>query len=249
MKRAKKVALVFFILLFLAGFILVLFPYINGALTYLRQRQEARSFLTTTESTAVTIEATEAVPAEESPTEPDALLEAARAYNESLITDGQSMTSSSVFTEAPLSLSDFGYEDDMFAVLSISAIDLEMPIYLGASYDNLTKGACIMGHTSLPIGGESTNSVIAGHRGWRGATMFKQVPNLQIGDRITITNLWETLTYEVTEKQTIYSSDAGAILIREGEDLVTLFTCDYAANGIKLRSLVICTRVTDAQPE
>lgn len=239
MSRGRKFVFVLLILLFLVGIGLLLYPQINQYFTFLNQRIDVRSFLLASASDDTETEATDAT------VEADPLLEAARKYNESLVVNGQDFSNSAVFTVAPLNLADYGYEDDIFAVLSIPAIDLEMPIYLGASYDNLTKGACVIGQTSLPIGGESTNSVIAGHRGWQGATMFKKIPNLQIGDTVTITNMWETLTYKVIEKQTISSSDCAAVSIREGRDLVTLFTCDYAANGIKLRALVICERVTE----
>jgi len=242
MRKGRAFALSLFWLIFLVGFGLVLYPYGNGAYTYLRQQQDAQSFLTQLGNDDDAGEAVETLPTETA--EIDPLLEAARAYNNSLAANGQAMTSSSAFTEAPLNLADYGY-DDIFAVLRIPAIDLEMPVYLGASYVNLAKGACVMGQTSLPIGGESTNCVIAGHRGWKGATMFKQVPSLKIGDRVTITNPWETLTYEVTEKQTISSSDCEKIRIRSGKDLITLFTCDYTASGVKLRSLVICSRAAE----
>lgn len=99
-----------------------------------------------------------------------------------------------------------------------------------------------MGQTSLPIGGESTNCVIAGHRGWRGAAYFKFIPSLRLGDEIKITNLWETLHYRVIEVKDIYSSDSDALRIQSGRDLITLMTCDYGTDGLKLRCLVICER-------
>jgi len=39
--------------------------------------------------------------------------------------------------------------------------------------------------------------VIAGHRGWRGADYFRHIDRLAVGDTVTLTNLWETLTYTV----------------------------------------------------
>ena len=48
---------------------------------------------------------------------------------------------------------------------------------------------------SLPIGGANTNCVIAGHRGYGGASYFRYIDKLQIGDTVTITNLWGQLTY------------------------------------------------------
>ena len=37
--------------------------------------------------------------------------------------------------------------------------------------------------------------VIAGHRGWRGADYFRHIDRLAVSDTVTLTNLWETLTY------------------------------------------------------
>lgn len=70
-----------------------------------------------------------------------------------------------------------------------------MPVYLGATDVNLASGAAHLSQTSLPIGGENTNCVIAGHRGWNGAAYFRYVPDLEKGDFVTLQNLWETLTY------------------------------------------------------
>jgi sortase A len=63
----------------------------------------------------------------------------------------------------------------------------------------MSKGAAHLSQTSLPIGGENTNCVIAAHRGFWKAAMFRDIEKLQIGDRITVTNPWATLIYEVTE--------------------------------------------------
>ena len=53
----------------------------------------------------------------------------------------------------------------MLAVLWIPRLNLELPVYLGASRENLAKGAALLGQTSMPLGGENTNTVIAAHRG------------------------------------------------------------------------------------
>ena len=92
------------------------------------------------------------------------------------------------------------------------------------------------------MGGNNTNCVLAGHRGWNGATYFRDLLKLQIGDEVIITNLWETLTYEVMERKDISATDTDAILIQPGKDLLTLLTCDYGANGVKYRYIVICDR-------
>ena len=85
--------------------------------------------------------------------------------------------------------------DRIIGVLEIPTLELVMPVYLGASDSHLAAGAAVLGNTSAPIGGVNTNCVIAGHRGWYGADYFRHIDRLQAGDTVTITNLWETLTY------------------------------------------------------
>jgi sortase A len=118
-----------------------------------------------------------------------------------------------------------------------------MPIYLGASYQHMADGAAHLSQTSLPIGGENTNCVIAGHRGWRGATYFLYLTDLRVGDEVFVTNLWETLSYRVMKTQIIDPNDIDAILIQDGKELMTLLTCYRLPSGAKLRYLVYCERV------
>ena len=112
------------------------------------------------------------------------LYEAMQAYNQKIADEKQSgLTSPNVYEEPALSLSDYGLDDDApVGTISIPAIDLELPLYLGASKHNMTKGAAVLGQTSLPIGGENTNCVIAGHRGYKGIPYFRNLDKLKAGD-------------------------------------------------------------------
>ena len=55
-------------------------------------------------------------------------------------------------------------------------------------------------------GGSDTNCVLAGHRGWNGAAYFLYINQLEPGDTVTVTNLWETLNYQVKETKVISES-------------------------------------------
>ena len=133
----------------------------------------------------------------------------------------------------------------MFGVLSIPALGLEMPVYLGASSQNMALGAAQLGQTSIPVGGKNTNAVIAGHRGWNGADYFRYITELVPGDHITITNLWETLEYAVVGTRIISPDDVDAIKIQPGKDMITLFTCHPYASGGRQRYLVFCERINN----
>lgn len=139
-------------------------------------------------------------------------------------------------------LGDYGLEEEVFGVISIPSLELELPLYLGASDEHLSKGAAVLSQTSIPIGGNNTNCVIAGHRGWYGASYFRHIDQLQPGDEVIITNLWESLHYTVVETTTIKPNDVEAIHIRENRDLLTLLTCHPPASGGKERLLVFCER-------
>lgn len=164
-------------------------------------------------------------------------------YNETIYAEGQSGLSSAYDYQKPsFTLKDYGLEDEVFGVISIPVMDLNMPIYLGATEKHMADGAAHLSQTSLPIGGNNTNCVIAGHRGYGGASYFRYIEKLQIGDSITITNLWETLEYRVVQIKIIYPYEVEEILIQENRDLLTLLTCHPYASGGKQRYLVICER-------
>ena len=174
----------------------------------------------------------------------DPLRIAMEAYNQRIFEEGQAGFNSVDAYETPsFLLSDYGLEEEVFGVISIPSLEVEIPISLGASAENLALGAAHLSQTSLPIGGKNTNCVIAGHRGWRGGAYFRDIPKLKTGDLVQITNLWETLTYQVNEVKIIYPQSSTALLIQPGQDLLTLMTCEYAPGGVKNRCLVICERV------
>ena len=118
-----------------------------------------------------------------------------------------------------------------------------MPVFLGATYRHMADGTAHLSQTSIPIGGKNTNCVIAGHRGWGGASYFRYVDKLQPGDEVIITNLWEEIHYRVVATQIIQPNEVEQILIKPGRELVTLLTCHPYASGGRQRYLVICERI------
>ena len=247
MRRNKwKVLLIsLMIMLFLAGLTTLLYPCIYGAIVEHEITLEAEEFLSWVNIFAATTKPTE----ETQPSEPEAQLYPELwadmvAYNEAIYDQGQSGLSCEYDYQKPsFILVDYGLDDEVFGVITIPAMDLEMPIYLGATTEHMADGAAHMSQTSLPIGGENTNCVIAGHRGYSGASYFRYIEKLRLGDEITITNLWETLTYKVVEIKIIYPYEVEQILIQDGRELLTLLTCHPYASGGKQRYLVFCERV------
>ncbi|KAM9872683.1 class C sortase [Leucobacter aridicollis] len=125
--------------------------------------------------------------------------------------------------------------------------DVDLPIYHGTSDATLLKGAGHLEGTHLPIGGESTRSVITAHRGLATSTMFSNLDRVKVGDRFTIEVFGEILTYEVRETRVIDPEDTDSLRAEPGRDLVTLVTCTPL--GINThRILVTGERVTPTPP-
>lgn len=237
----KKVIFVLMVLLFQIGLCLLLFPVLNGLFIEKEISQTAEQFIMESDSFAPTDD--NPLPTEEQRPYSELWTEMC-AYNEKLYLQKQEgMNSTDDFRQSSFQLRSYGRNDEVFAVLNIPTINLDMPVYLGAMETHLASGAAHLTQTSLPIGGDNTNCVIAGHRGWNGAAYFRYVPDLQIGDIVTVRNIWDTLTYVVVETKIIAPNDVNAIRIQEGRELLTLLTCHPYASGGKQRFLVICERV------
>ena len=171
------------------------------------------------------------------------LLAALQKYNRQLYAEKQCNLTDLEACETPAAdLTAYGIEDEIIGVLEIPAMELTMPVYLGASDTHLAAGAAVLGNTSAPIGGTNTNCVIAGHRGWKGADYFRHIDKLTVGDGVVITTLWETLTYTVVDIQIIQPHEVEKIKIQQGRDLLTLLTCHPYASGGRQRYVVCCER-------
>ena len=246
---AKTRALIaLFCTVFLAGLVIVLWPQLVGAhLTYRSHVAVSEFFdMSSAASTGpdVTFEYVDGPVVSPTPRPYPELYEAMRQYNENIYANGQSgLTDAWAYQQPSFDLAAYGIEDGVIGVINIPAMDIELPIYLGATYDNMAAGAVHLSQTSLPIGGDNTNCVIAAHRGWYGAPYFRYIDVLQPGDEIYITNLWETLTYKVSEIKVINPNDIDEILIQPGRELLTLLTCHPYASGGKYRYAVYCERV------
>lgn len=245
------------LLLFLAGLGTLVYPALYGAWVDWRLKDTAEEFLSYVQTDGYTPQATEPETQVGAETEEERLPELfpqlwldMRDYNEALYESGQAGLSNPSAYEIPsFTLTDYGLPDEVFGVVSIPKLEVELPLYLGATRQHMAEGAAHMTQTSLPIGGNSTNCVIAGHRGWKGAEFFLYLPQLEKGDIVQVTNLWETLTYQVVGTKIISPTDVDAIHIQPGKELITLLTCHPPASGGKQRYLVFCERVQTEKEE
>jgi sortase A len=170
------------------------------------------------------------------------LYKAMQEYNENLYKNGQeNFKDAYSYQPASFELTKWGFQDNMVGYIEIPKMDIKLPIYLGASEENMKKGAVHLTETSLPIGGENTNCVIAAHRGYSGAPMFREIEKLEIGDEVYITNFWYKMTYKVVDIKIISPDDVEKVLIQSGRDLVTLSTCHPYRYNYQ-RYIVYCER-------
>lgn len=227
----------------LLGVGLMLQPTVSRYLTEQKSTKTVQKFVQAAEAAAPAAPETSAAePARAYPELYDAFL----AYNQQLFAQGQSGLKDPFAYETPaFDLTGCGLPDDVIAALWIPRLDLELPVYLGANAANMARGGALLGQTSMPLGGENTNTVIAAHRGYYGAEMLRNVQQIQVGDKIQLTTPWETLIYRVSELKIIDPSDINAVLIQPGRDLLTLSTCHpYTRNS--QRYLVIAEHDTAA---
>lgn len=143
------------------------------------------------------------------------------------------------FAASALDLSDYGIWDEIYGYIGIPSIDLVLPIYLGSSDDNMASGITHLMNTSLPIGGESTNAVLAGHTGYIGRTFFDSLPYLNVGDKVYVSNFWSRMEYEVVSSKVIGATETNDLYLQKGKDLLTLLTC---SNAGRERYQVQCER-------
>ena len=119
--------------------------------------------------------------------------------------------------------------------VKIDKIGVELPIYHGTSEQVLNRGVGHLEGSSLPVGGESTHSVMSAHRGLPSAKLFTDLDRLENGDTFQITVLDKVLTYQVDQVKVITPREIDDLQIVEGKDYCTLFTCTpYGINTHRL---------------
>lgn len=229
---------ILFGLMFLIGFGVLVYPTVSDQWNTYRQSQ-----LITTYETVV-----------EEMDEEDfsAYWEAAKAFNNTF--SENNIYADAFGTEEAGELEDSEYwqvlnlsGDGIMGYISIPKINIKLAIYHGVEESVLQTGVGHLNGTKLPIGGTSTHSVLAAHRGLPSARLFTDIDQLQKGDMFYIHMLDEVLAYQVDQVLDMVDKDdmdtlSAALQVTEGEDEITLFTCTpYGVNSHRL--LVRGTRV------
>ncbi len=153
----------------------------------------------------------------------------AHAYNKA-IRPGTTMTDR--FSTDALSSASADYNsqlnltgDGIMGYVKIPSIRVDLPIYHGTEEMTLEKGVGHLLGTSLPVGGDSTHTVLTGHSGMAGKKMFSDVLQMRIGDVFYLEVLGQTLAYQVDQIKTVLPHDTSYLGIQEDQDYCTLVTC------------------------
>ena len=132
----------------------------------------------------------------------DAAKEAARRYNQQLgsALDRDAAGEAEDTGTSYVDLIDVG---ESLGYITIPKIDVNLPIYEGTSDDVLLKGVGHLEGSSYPLGGESTHSVLTGHRGLAEAVLFTDLDKLQEGNKFYLHIMDEVLAYQVDQVKVV----------------------------------------------
>lgn len=114
-------------------------------------------------------------------------------------------------------------------------INVDMLVFHGTSETVLSSGVGHLYGTDLPVGGNSTHSVLTGHTGLSNATLFDNLIDIQKGNPIYLSVAGERLKYEVYDIQKVLPNETENLSKIDGKDLLTLITCTpYGINTHRL---------------
>ena len=227
----RKISTIIMLSLFFIGLSVLLYPAIS---TYWNSKTQSQ-----------VVESYENMLQSMNKEDTDAVFEAAEAYNEAL-------------RQLKFPLREYGklegYSDTlningmgMMGYITISSIGVELPIYHTVSENVLAFAAGHMEGTSLPVGGETSHSVLSAHRGLPNATLFTDLDRVQLGDTFTITILDRVYLYQVDQILTVTPENTADIQLVEGEDYCTLITC--TPYGINTHRLLVRGKQIDTVTE
>ena len=164
------------------------------------------------------------------------------AYNQTLV---PGTVTEQAYSQDALLTASVDYENQLnvtgsgiMGYVEIPKISVDLPIYHGTGSDSLDRGVGHLLGSSLPVGGESTHTILTGHSGMASQKMFTDLVQLEMGDIFYLHILDDTLAYQVCGINTVLPYDTSLLGITSGEDLCTLVTC--TPYGINTHRLLVC---------
>ena len=221
----RKLAIFGIILIFVAGIGVMSYPLVSSVINNIDSRNHVDEYTKTTKqmSSEETLE----------------MFKRAEEYNQSLTNN---VIITDPFDEKAYKKIGANYENalnvdgnGLIGYIDIPKINVYLPIYHGTTDKILAKGAGHLQNTSLPVGGESTHSVISAHTAYPGETFFDYLTDMQEGDEFYVHVLDRVLKYEVDSIKVVLPEETDDLRVIRGEDYVTLLTCTpYSINTHRL---------------
>lgn len=221
----RKLAIFGIIFIFVAGIGVMSYPLVSSVINNIESRNHVEEYTKTTKqmSSEETLE----------------MFKRAEEYNHSLTNN---VIITDPFDEKAYKKIGANYEkalnvdgNGLIGYIDIPKINVYLPIYHGTTDKILAKGAGHLQNTSLPVGGESTHSVISAHTAYPGETFFDYLTDMQEGDEFYVHVLDRVLKYEVDSIKVVLPEKTDDLRVIRGEDYVTLLTCTpYSINTHRL---------------
>lgn len=220
MVKKKKL---FLKLLFVAGFLICIYPLIGSMISHIQQSSQIQTY----ESSMKKVD----------PEWEQIQLDKAKEYNEVLY-----QTQGAYIQNVSDILSDESYasmlnwtQTDVMGRIMIPKISVDLPIYHGTDEKELSKGVGHIQSSSLPVGGNNTRCILSAHRGLPNSKLFTRLDEIELKDLFYIEIGSQTLAYRVCDIQVIDPEDESSLSIEPDQDLVSLVTCTpYGLNTHRL---------------
>lgn len=216
----RKVAITIAVLVFLVALCVTVYPLISNYYQAQQQSEVYSEYTETLTNTAVS--------------ELEAEREKAKQYNKSIV-PGASPESNTDLEEYN-KLLNLG-SDGIMGYVNIEKLNIHLPIYHTADAKVLESGVGHLEFSSLPVGGESTHSVLTAHSGMASQRLFSDLDILEKGDTFYLEVLGEKLYYKVQKISTVLPYEIDNLKIETGKDLVSLVTC--TPFGVNTHRLIV----------
>jgi sortase A len=210
MKKQNIIITIAFILAFLIGVSVMLYPIVSD---YINSQNQSRAIASYNEKLAKLSEA-----------DYSGLIETAREYNQKLIGNINRFTLSEDDLKEYFTMLNFT-GTGIIGTLEIEILKVKLPVYLGTNEGVLQVGIGHLEGSSIPIGGPGTHSVVSGHRGLPSSTLLTNAGRLEIGDVFVLQILNERMYYEIDHKVTVDPDNFDYLGIDPEMDYCTLLTC------------------------
>ncbi|MCI8822549.1 MAG: class C sortase [Lachnospiraceae bacterium] len=226
-KRGPSISTIVLVIILLAGVGILLYPSVSDWWNSMHATRAIAGYVTAVEDM--------------SGQEKEAMLEAAKAYNERLA-NGVNFTLTEEEYEEYESLLNIGGTGIM-GYVQISAIGVNLPIYHSVDESVLQIAIGHIPGSSLPVGGERTHAILSGHRGLPSAKLFSDLDQMVEGDTFTVNIMDQTTTYMVDQIRIVLPEETDELAIRDGRDYCTLVTC--TPYGINTHRMLVRGRRID----